>query len=353
MSYNVAFIGFGGMSGNHYKQLSKGNLNAKAYGVWDIDESRRKAAVDYGMIAYNSADELLSDKNVDIVVVAVPNHLHREYVKSALRAGKHVICEKPAAIYAWELEEMMAVAKETGKILTIDQNRRVNRDYVLMRRSIESGEIGNVYLIESRVEGSRGVPAGWRTSKEQGGGMMLDWGVHLIDQIMYMDKSAVTEVYCRMYSINYPEVDDNFHLRIRLESGLEAIIEIGTNHFIPHPRWIVYGKEGTLQIDGWDCTGKMVRCLTKEDTWSTEIAADKAGPSKTMAARSENSVKVTELTKPDDVNDTIEPTYLQLFDAIEGKAELTIKPEEALRVMKVMEAAFESAEKHQVIKTNI
>ena len=353
MSYNVAFIGFGGMAGNHYKQLSKGNLNAKAYGVWDIDPARRKAAVDYGMIAYNSADELLSDENVDIVVVAVPNHLHREYVKSALRAGKHVICEKPAAIYAWELEEMMAVAKETGKVLTIDQNRRVNRDYVLMRRSIESGEIGNVYLIESRVEGSRGVPAGWRTSKEQGGGMMLDWGVHLIDQIMYMDTSKVTEVYCRMYSINYPEVDDNFHLRITLESGLEAIIEIGTNHFIPHPRWIVYGREGTLQIDGWDCTGRMVRCLTKEDTWSTEIAADKAGPSKTMAARSESSVRVTELKKPEDVNDTIEPTYLQLFDAIEGKAELTIKPEQALRVMKVMEAAFESAEKHQVIKTDI
>lgn len=341
------------MAGNHYKQLSKGNINAKAYGVWDIDPTRRKAASELGMKTFNSLEEFLADKNIDIVVVAVPNDMHRELVKASLRAGKHVICEKPAAIHSWELEEMMSVAKETGNILTIDQNRRVNKDYLLMRSNLESGAIGKPYLIESRVEGSRGVPAGWRTSKKQGGGMMLDWGVHLIDQMMYMNKSKVVEVYCRMYSLNYPEVDDNFHMRMTFEDGLEAIIEIGTNNFIPHPRWIAYGMEGTLQIDGWDCTGRVVKCLTREDTWSTEIAADKAGPSKTMAARSADSVKVTELSKPEGINDSVEPTYIQLINKIEGKAELTIKPEEALRVMKVMEAAFESAEKHEVIKTSI
>ena len=351
--YNVALIGFGGMAGNHYKQLSKGNINARAFGVWDIDPARREAGKAAGMKVYTSQDELLADPEVDIVVVAVPNDQHREIVKAALRAGKHVICEKPAAIYAWELEEMMAVAKETGKILTVDQNRRVNRDYVLMRRQVESGVIGKPYLIESRVEGSRGVPAGWRTSKAQGGGMMLDWGVHLIDQLMYMNKSAVVEVFCRMYSLNYPEVDDNFHMEMRFADGLDAIIEIATNNFVKHPRWMVYGMEGSMQIDDWDCTGRTVRCLSKEDTWTTEIAADKAGPSKTMAARSADSVQVTDLSAPTDVTDNIEPTYVQLINAIEGKAELTIKPEEALRVMKVMEAAFESAEKHEVIKVNI
>ncbi len=351
--YHIGIIGFGGMGGNHVKQLAKGNLNACAYGVWDIDPARREAAAARGLKVYASQEALLADEAVDIVVVAVPNDCHREIVKAALRAGKHVICEKPAAIHAWELEEMIAVSEETGAILTVDQNRRVNRDYVLMRRCVETGEVGTPYLIESRVEGSRGIPAGWRTNREQGGGMMLDWGVHLIDQILYMDRSPVTEVYCRMYRINYRDVEDNFHLRLNLESGLEAVIEIGTNQFITHPRWMVFGTEGTLQIDGWDCTGRIVRCLTREDTWAAEIPPDKAGPSKTMAARSEKSVRVTELTAPDDVTDNVEPTYLQLFAAIEKKAALTIKPEEALRVMKVMEAAFASAERHQVIKTRI
>ena len=182
---------------------------------------------------------------------------------------------------------------------------------------------------------------------------MLDRGVHLIDQMMYMNNSAVIEVYCRMYSLNYPEVDDNFHLRLRFADGLDAIIEIATNNFVKHPRWIVYGTEGSMQIDDWDCTGRTVRCLSKEDNWTTEIKADKAGPSKTMAARSTDSVEIKELSAPTDVTDNIEPTYVQLINAIEGKAELTIKPEEALRVMKVMEAAFESWEKHEVIKVNI
>ena len=96
--YNVALIGFGGMAGNHYKQLAKGNINARPYGVWDIDPARREAAKELGMKVYSSQDELLSDKDVDIVVVAVPNDCHREIVKAALKADKNVICEKPAAI---------------------------------------------------------------------------------------------------------------------------------------------------------------------------------------------------------------------------------------------------------------
>jgi predicted dehydrogenase len=304
------------------------------------------------MIAYNSADELLSDKNVDIVVVAVPNHLHREYVKSALRAGKHVICEKPAAIHAWELEEMMAVAKETGKVLTIDQNRRVNRDFISMTRAIEAGLIGCPYVIESRVEGSRGMPEGWRTSKVQGGGMIYDWGVHLIDQIMYFCKEKVTEIYCKTFSIHYPEVDDNFRLTMTFEGGLVAHIEVSTNNFIKHPRFYVLGTEGTMVVNEWDGTGEIISPLSRENKWGVEIQQIKAGPSKTMAPRDPSTVKRTELTEPLGIEDNLDPTYRQLVDAIEG-APLKILPEEAYRVMQVIEAAFKSAQTGTAIKTDI
>lgn len=352
MLHKVASIGFGGMATHHFNQ-SKCLDMIELKGIYDIDPKRQEAARNYGLYIYSSAEEIYSDPEVDIVLVAVPNDLHKAYCIEALRHGKNVLCEKPVTMNSKDLEDIMAVAKETGMVFTVDQNRRVNKDFVLMKRSVEAGLLGDVYVIESRVEGSRGVPAGWRTTKAQGGGMMLDWGVHLIDQIMYMYPDAkVTNVFCKMYEIHY-DVDDNFRLTMTLSNGITAHIEVSTNNFIKHPRWYVLGTDGTLQIDDWDSEGRIVRCKSREDTWGAEIAKNKVGPSKTMASRSPESVEEIPIHAPTDVEDNLNPTYYQLVDAIEGKAELTIKPEQALRVMRVMEAAFRSSETGEAIKTEI
>ena len=352
MLHKVASIGFGGMATHHFNQ-SKCLDMIELKGIYDIDPKRQEAARNYGLYIYSSAEEIYSDPEVDIVLVAVPNDLHKAYCIEALRHGKNVLCEKPVTINSKDLEDIMAVAKETGMVFTVDQNRRVNKDFVLMKRSVEAGLLGDVYVIESRVEGSRGVPAGWRTTKAQGGGMMLDWGVHLIDQIMYMYPDAkVTNVFCKMYEIHY-DVDDNFRMTMTLSNGITAHIEVSTNNFIKHPRWYVLGTDGTLQIDDWDSEGRIVRCKSREDTWGAEIAKNKVGPSKTMAPRSPESVEEIPIHAPTDVEDNLNPTYYQLVDAIEGKAELTIKPEQALRVMRVMEAAFRSSETGEAIKTEI
>lgn len=352
MLHKVASIGFGGMATHHFNQ-SKCLDMIELKGIYDIDPKRQEAARNYGLYIYSSAEEIYSDPEVDIVLVAVPNDLHKAYCIEALRHGKNVLCEKPVTMNSKDLEDIMAVAKETGMVFTVDQNRRVNKDFVLMKRSVEAGLLGDVYVIESRVEGSRGVPAGWRTTKAQGGGMMLDWGVHLIDQIMYMYPDAkVTNVFCKMYEIHY-DVDDNFRLTMTLSNGITAHIEVSTNNFIKHPRWYVLGTDGTLQIDDWDSEGRIVRCKSREDTWGAEIAKNKVGPSKTMAPRSPESVEEIPIHAPTDVEDNLNPTYYQLVDAIEGKAELKIKPEQALRVMRVMEAAFRSSETGEAIKTEI
>jgi len=182
--------------------------------------------------------------------------------------------------------------------------------------------------------------------------MMYDWGVHLIDQLMYMTNSPVTEVYCKMYSIHYPEVDDNFRLLLTFANGLTANIEISTNNFITHPRFYAFGTEGTLVITDWDGTGKVVKKLCDDNQWSPEITKVKAGPTKTMAPRDPRTVEVIELTEPKDVVDNLDPVYEQLVAAIEG-AELSIKPEQALRVVKVMEAAFASAETGEAIQLDV
>ncbi|MBQ4155773.1 MAG: Gfo/Idh/MocA family oxidoreductase [Clostridia bacterium] len=360
--YNVGIVGFGGMAGYHFWSLNtfKDEDNIKVRGVYDLDKSRVTAAIKRGkdefqmdIIGYNSREELLSDPEIDIVLVATTNEVHKEIVIDAMRHGKHVICEKPVTMSSEELLECMAVAKETGKVFTIDQNRRTNKDFTLMCDVVKSGKIGKLYHIESRVEGSRGMPKGWRTLKHLGGGMMLDWGVHLIDQLMYFNTSKVTNVYCKMFSIDYPEVDDNFHLSLTFEDGLSAFIEVATNNYITKPRWYALGTDGTAQINSWECDGEIVRVIDKDNSWDEQIFMTAAGPTKTMAPRRPESVERIPLEMPKGEVYELRVVYNQFKDAIEGKAELTIKPEQALRVMRVMEAAFESAKSGMAINIEI
>ena len=111
---------------------------------------------------------MLKNETLDYVDICTPNYLHSIIAVDALNSGVNVFCEKPDAISSKELLEIMAVVKETGKVFTIDQNRCTNRDFVLMKQKVEEGIIGQPYVIESRVEGSRGMPSGWRTLKSLG-----------------------------------------------------------------------------------------------------------------------------------------------------------------------------------------
>lgn len=349
---NMGIIGFGGMGSHHYNALKNySRLNIK--GVYDVNPQRGEYAKEQGLRAYNSKEELFGDPEIDIILVSATNEVHKELSIEAMAAGKHVICEKPVTLTSKELEEVMEASKKYNKVFTVDQNRRTNKDFVLMRRCVEQGLIGDAYVIESRVEGSRGMPTGWRTIKELGGGMMLDWGVHLIDQIMYMVNEKVVNVFCKMLNIQYSDVDDNFRLVMTFESGLTAQIEVSTNNYITHPRWYVLGTKGTLQINDWSCDGKIIRCIDSEDVWEDEIIYTKAGPTKTMAPRNANSTETIEISEPLDVIDGLPVVYDGFIDAIEGKAELKITPQQALRVLKVMEAAFVSGETGEAVKTNI
>lgn len=351
-TYKLGIIGYGGMASYHRKELVARKTPVKPYGVFDLDSKRNEAGKRDGLKIYPSQQAMLDDPEIDIILVATTNEVHKDISIAALRAGKHVICEKPVTLNSEELLEIMAVAKETGKIFTVDQNRRTNRDFVLMRRNVEAGKIGELYHLESHVEGSRGMPHGWRTIKDLGGGMMLDWGVHLIDQIMYMIPDKVVTVYCKMYHIDYKDVDDNFELFLTFESGLTVTVGVATNNYIKRPRWYALGKDGTLEIGDWDCKGKIIRCRDKASTWDEEICYTKAGPTKTMAPRRSKTVIKTKIREPKDVVDNLGVIYNALAKAIEG-GELYVKPEQCLRVMRVMEAAFESDKTGQAIKTDI
>lgn len=342
--YGLAIVGFGGQ-GNWHREFIETIDNLEVIGINDISEERIKFAKENNIYVYKNLDEVLNDKRVDIVLVATPNDLHKEISIKALKAGKNVVCEKPAMMSSRELEEVMKVQKETGKLFVVHQNRRWDEDFLTIKEIYNSNILGNVYSIESRVHGSRGIPGDWRKEKEHGGGMLLDWGVHILDQMLVMVNEKIKKVYCKFTHVTNKEVDDGFKIILTFESGKTALLEVGTSNFINLPRWYMLGNNGSAVIHDWNLNGKVVRVKSWKDKDAIPVRAA-SGITKTMAPRLHNTIIEEEL--PIQKSDLRE-FYKNVMDVIEGKSQVIVKNTEVLRVMKLMEACFESDEKQMVV----
>ena len=173
----LAIVGFGGMGSQHAKMLGSVSDVFRLAGIYDIREERQQYAAKLGLSPFASYEELLASPDVDVVLIATPNHLHRPLSIQALQAGKHVICEKPAMLNAEELEDVLAVARKSGRVFVVHQNRRWDDDFRAVKQVLKGNSLGKVFTIESRIMGSQGIPGDWRTKREFGGGMLLDWGI--------------------------------------------------------------------------------------------------------------------------------------------------------------------------------
>lgn len=349
--YQSAIIGFGGMGSWHYENIKTKIPRINVKGIYDIREQATLKAHESGLFVYPTLDALLEDSSISLITIAVPNNFHKDLSIRCLRAGKHVICEKPVTMNAAELVEIIEVSRETGMLFSVHHNRRWDKDYVTLRKILNEGTIGKPYFIESRVQGSRRAMHGWRGYKLNGGGMVLDWGVHLLDQLMYMIDSPVVSVSAHLFNIFTEEVDDNIKLFIRFENGVSGMLEMSTNCFITLPRWHVSCYDGTAVIEDWKCNGRMVKLNTDAVMeWSDDIVYTEAGPTRTMAPRPVQTT--TELPLPEVETDWSD-YYNNIVDVLDGRAELIVKPEQVLRVMKVIDLIFEADKNGASMKCHI
>ena len=349
----LAIIGYGGMGSYHAVCLQKYAESAPARpieiaGVWDTDPARREAARGAGLRAYASAEEIWADASVGAVLLAVPNDFHAPYTYAAAGAGKHILCEKPVALSSAQAEEMYAAAERAGVLFEVHQNRRWDDDFLTVRKIAESGVIGSVYKIESRVTGGNGIPGGWRKKRAQGGGMLLDWGVHLIDQMLQMIPGPVESLYCEFSRIYGEEVDDGCDLSVHFENGTSYRVVVSTDCFRSLPRWQVYGTEGTATVADWDLSGGVTRILTREGAKRGIKAGN--GFTRTMAPREGDTVD--ELPLPV-VHAEPFAFYKNFAAACAGAEEPAVRKDEVLRVFRLMEAAQRSAEQNIVIKERL
>lgn len=335
----VAVVGYGGMGGWHAEHLLTSDVATLA-GIYDIKEERCELARSRGIYAYPSYESLLADKSVELITVAIPNDVHEEVVIAALNAGKNVICEKPVTLSLESLERMIAAAEKNGVRFSTHQNRRWDVDYLAMKQIYDSGEIGKVINVESRIHGSRGIPSDWRGEREHGGGMLYDWGIHLIDQILMIFGWDVKAVNCVCDHITNQEVDDGFRLELLFQSGQRALIEVGTYNFIAMPRFYMRAEKGSALITDWREEAKVVKCKYwhENDVLPVKTAA---GLTKTMAPRDEVTTDTYSIPRPaSDVHDY----YRHFIKAIREGVEQDVTYDQMRTDLQIILAAFQSAE---------
>jgi scyllo-inositol 2-dehydrogenase (NADP+) len=350
MRFGVAGCGF--IGSRHVATLNSFE-ELECAAICDTDPARLRG-FDEKIKRYNDIDSMLADDSLDGVVIATPNKYHKEHVIKAAQAGKHIICEKPIAMSVADFDEMNETAKANKVLLTAHQQRRFDRDFQTVKYAYDRGTLGDTYLIKSMMYGFNGNMHDWHVWIAEGGGMLLDWGVHLIDQMLYMIKSPLKSIYADIRNVINFEVDDYFKIILRFENKVTAEIELGTymlsdkSGWFPR-HWQMYGNKGSLYVKGLhEPQGKIVR-TTKLLTDVKNEANQYCGPTRSFGHPEEGLIITQDLPQ---VSFNARDYFVNFINAMQGKEEILVKPEELRFVLTVMEAVRESGKTMKSIQFN-
>lgn len=348
----IGIVGHGFMGHEHEKMLTKMD-GIRVVGISDIDQKQLED-VQEGIKRYASNDELMHDPEVDVVLIAANNNQHYDLVVQAAKAGKDIICEKPVAMTTEELDGMIAVTKECGVKFTVHHQRRLDPDFRIMKAVFDQGSLGKVYSIKSGLYGFNGNMHDWHVYKKEGGGMLYDWGVHLLDQILWMMPGAkIKSVYADLRNVINFEVDDYFKILMRFDNGIMAEVELGTYYLTDkmHDKWferhwMIGGNQGSAYVDGFEPEGKIVRTTHLLQNVSGQRTMTAAGPTRSFGPPAEGTI----VTEPLPEVTTCHEDYFKNYKkAYRGEEEFLVKVEETRRVLALMEAVRESARTGQSV----
>jgi scyllo-inositol 2-dehydrogenase (NADP+) len=199
-----------------------------------------------------TARELIEADDVDLVVINTPNDLHVEHAAAALEAGKHVVIDKPFAPSAAEADRLIALAKAKHLMLTVFHNRRLDGDFLGVRRAIDAGEIGELVLFEARWDRFRPVPPqSWKNQSTPGAGLLWDLGPHLVDQALQLFGPPDTVAADLAVQRPGSSVDDYFELTLAY-GRMRCILSATTVVAAARPRFSAHGTLGSFLTFGVD-----------------------------------------------------------------------------------------------------
>jgi predicted dehydrogenase len=331
----VGIIG-GGWPGQQHAKGYAGAGGFKVVGIADFIPARReKIVADHpAAVQYADARELLDNHDVDAISVCLPNYLHAPITVAALKAGKHVLCEKPPAISTKEAKQMAAAAGKANKVLLYAFQRRFGGSEQASKQAIAKGYAGEVYHARAAWMRTRGIPigTGWFTDKARaGGGALIDIGIHVLDLAWYLlgqprPISAYGVTHQRFKALRPPDapfdVDDAAFAIVRFEGGKS--LEIATSWAINQAS----AQQGTI-------------CRVHGEKGAVEVYTPHGG----LIYRSfdaKGDSKATPLKPPKVTGHVALARHFR--ECVLGKASPSVGPAEGVQLMQMLDAIYRSSE---------
>lgn len=347
----VAVIGCGTIANTQHIPAYLANPEAEIKYFCDIiPERAEKAVADYGCgIAVTDYKEVLADPEVEAVSVCTPNKVHSLISIDALRAGKNVLCEKPAARIYSEALEMQKVQHETGKVLNIGVCNRFNNGVIKLKELIDNGVLGDVFHVYVSFRCHRSIPGlggDFTTKAVAGGGALIDWGVHFLDIVMYCcgDPKPLTvsgETFCKLGKnigeYVYPgkmwagppkldgiyDVEDSMTALIRTEGPTITVNGAWAQNVNKEEMFIDFmGDKGGVRIDYY--TSKFTVYTTKDG-------------------------KIYEYDPEFEENDKFKTEINEFIDCIKTGKKLASHIDTNIITARMMQAIYDSADAHKEI----
>ncbi|MCM3732516.1 Gfo/Idh/MocA family oxidoreductase [Fictibacillus nanhaiensis] len=337
MTVKVGIIGCGSIANHRHLPEYAQNQDVEIVAVCDVVKERAEAAqAIYGGEIFTDYNELLARDEVEAVSVCTPNYLHAPISVAALKAGKHVLCEKPMATSLQEAEEMIEAAEQSGKTLMIGHNQRFVPAHQKAREIIANGELGKVYSFRTAF-GHPGPEAwsvdgknSWFFKKDEAFiGAMGDLGVHKTDLIRYVLGEEIIEVgaFVETSAKDFASVDDTAVCVLKTESGIIGTLAASWSYMAKEDNsTIIYGEKGILRLED-DPKYSLVAQYTDGSNVRYELGA----------------IQTNENQSNSHVVD-------HFIDAVESGNTPLITGEEGKRSLSVILAALESNEKKTIEK---
>jgi predicted dehydrogenase len=295
-------------------------------------------------------EELLSDKQIQLCVIATPNDSHFELTRACLLADRDVVVDKPFTPTLRQSEELVRLAAERGRLLTVYLERRWDGDFSTVRKIVHSGRLGTVVEYECRFDRFRPEPKpdAWRERADQpGAGVLFDLGPHVIDQALVLfgePQSITASAFCERAT---SQVDDSFDVCLEYPT-LRAMARARIIAFAPGPHFLIHGTNGSFVKYGTDPQEARLRGedFPQGTDWGADWGEEAESLWGTLSLVGEPSVKV----KTD--RGDYRGFYANVRDAIEKKAPLEVTPQQALQTMRAIMLAHKSSRERRTVAWN-
>lgn len=255
MGIKTVVVGLG-MGKVHAREV-RATPGLELYGVCDTNPQRRdEGRGEFGVTVYERLEEVIADENVQLVVLAVPHHLHTDMALATLAAKKHTVLEKPFCMTPEEGERMIAARDEHGVMLSVHHQRRWDADFYRLREWLAAEPIGPLFHMQLSWH-AWGPMHDWRATRAGGGGIWYDLGAHLVDQANLLASSRPKRVFAiQNHAMWKQEVETFCHATIAYESGLTAVIFTATSAATSMPRWYLLGERGSIRKEQFGEAGE-------------------------------------------------------------------------------------------------